>query len=423
MDYPRMFRLNQRFDAPVVKDVAGEVKNQMEAINVGSQVKGGQSVAITAGSRGIANIDVIIRTMVDVFKSLGAEPFIVPAMGSHGGGTAEGQSEILRSYGISEETMGCPLKSSMEVIKVGTVEEDYLSIPIYLDKYASEADHIVVANRVKPHTDFVGEIESGMMKMMMIGMGKHEGAKIYHRAIVNFSFDRIVRTVGRFMLSNCPILCGMATLENGYDQTAVIRAVEPENIEEEEKALLKQAKEWLAKLPFDPVDLLIVDEMGKNISGTGMDTNVIGRKHVAMNLTLEDVGGPKVTRIFVRDLTNEAKGNASGIGFADFTTHSLTDKIKFKDTYINCITAVNPKAGYVPIAMDTDREVLDAALSTIGLIEPEDAKVLRVKNTLMLKEVDASEAYLDQMEGRDDLQMVTDAKEMAFDSDGNLGVF
>lgn len=415
MPYPRMLRLRQHFETPVVEDVPAEVHRQIEQLNLSSRITPGGTVAISAGSRGIANIDLILRATVDALKALGARPFIVPAMGSHGGGTAEGQRGVLAHYGITEETMGCPVRATMEVVQVGITEDN---IPVHFDKYASEADHVVVLNRVKPHTGFSGEIESGMMKMMLIGLGKHQGAIVYHKAIVHHSFDRIVRTVGRLVLEKCPILFGLGTVENGYDQTARIAAVEPERLEEMDRELQRQAKAWMPHVPFPTGDLLIVDEMGKDISGSGMDTNVIGRKYHDHKAAEDEY--PKITRIFVRDLTPHTEGNAAGLGLSEFTTRRLVEKIDYHATYINVLTGIHPSSGSISLHYDTDREVLDAALGTIGLIEPEDARIMRIKNTLELGEVEVSEAYLKEVESREDLEILIPPREMAFDEEGNL---
>ena len=264
MEYPKMFRMRQIFDAPTLEDVETAVRDEIRRIQPGRRIKPGESVAITVGSRGVANVALIARTIAEEMKALGAEPFIVPAMGSHGGGTAEGQAEVLAHYGITGQTMGCPVRSSMEVVEVGRTD---FGMPVYFDKFASQADHVIVFNRVKPHTGFRGEIESGLFKMMLIGLGKHKGASLYHRAIVHHSFDKIVRAVGQEVLTKCRVAFGLATLENGYDQTAMVRAVRPEEFEPAEKELQKRAKAWCPKLPFRTADLLIVDEMGKDISG------------------------------------------------------------------------------------------------------------------------------------------------------------
>ncbi len=413
--YPQMFRIRQHFDAPRVDDIASTVRDEIAKINPSYVIKPGQTVAITAGSRGVANIDTVIKTIVKEMKAIGAVPYIVPAMGSHGGGTAEGQTQVLAGYGITEGTMGCPIKSSMDVVQIGVSD---FGMPIYFDKHASEADHVIVVNRVKPHTGFAGEIESGLMKMMLIGLGKHKGASVYHRAIIHHSFDKIVRLVGKVVREEMPITFGVATLENGYDETARIEAISAADFEEREKVLQAKSKEWCPSLPFDDVDLLIIDEMGKNISGSGMDTNVIGRKRNDRRAMGDET--PRVLRIFVRDLTEATHGNATGIGMAEFTTRRLVDKIDYHATYTNVITGQHVSAGAVPLHCDTDAEVLDIALESIGLIAPEDARVLWIPNTLDLGEVEASEAYLAQADIRDDLEILTGLRPLETEADGNL---
>ena len=413
--YPQMFRIRQHFDAPRVNDIAGTVRDEIVRINPSSVIKPGQTVAITAGSRGVANIDTIIKTIVEEMIAIGAAPYIVPAMGSHGGGTAEGQTQVLAEYGITEDTMGCPIKSSMDVVQIGVSD---FGMPIYFDKHASEADHVIVVNRVKPHTGFAGEIESGLMKMMLIGLGKHKGASVYHRAIIHHSFDKIVRLVGKVVREEMPITFGIATLENGYDETAFIEAIPATDFEEREKVLQAKSKEWCPSLPFDDVDLLIIDEMGKNISGSGMDTNVIGRKRNDRRAMDDET--PRVLRIFVRDLTEATHGNATGIGMAEFTTRRLVDKIDYHATYTNVITGQHVSAGAIPLHCDTDAEILDIALESIGLIASEDARVLWIPNTLDLGEVEASEAYLAQADIRNDLEILTGLRSLETEADGNL---
>jgi hypothetical protein len=339
-------------------------------------------------------------------------------MGSHGGGTAEGQLGVLERYGITEKTMGCPIKSSMDVVQIGTSD---FGMPIYFDKNASQADHVVVVNRVKPHTGFAGEIESGLMKMMLIGLGKHKGAAVYHRAIIHHSFDKIVRLVGKVVREKMPIAFGVATLENGYDETALIEAIPAADFETREKDLQAKAKLWCPSLPFEDVDLLIIDEMGKDISGAGMDTNVIGRKR--NDKRAMDGETPRVLRIFVRDLTHATHGNATGIGMAEFTTKRLVDQIDYHATYTNCITGQHVSAAAVPLHFETDREVLDIALESIGLIEPENARVVWIPNTLNLGEVEVSEAYLELVRMRDDLEILTDVRPLEVEADGNLPPF
>lgn len=413
--YPKMFRVRQKFEAPRVDDVPGTVKAELAKLELQKKVKPGQTVAITAGSRGIANIRHIIKAAVEHFQSIGAKPFIVPAMGSHGGGTAEGQRGILAGYGITEEFCGCPIKASMETIVVCQTAEGF---PVHFDKYASEADHVLVCGRVKPHTDFVGDVESGLMKMMLIGLGKHEGAKVYHRAILDYSFPQIVKSVANRVMETCPILAGLAIVENGYDETAKIAAVPADSMEARERELLVLAKKWLPKLPFDRCDILLIDELGKNISGAGVDTNVVGRKHRYHEAAPDEF--PKVRRIVIRGLTEETHGNASGIGLFEFCTTRAMKAIDERITRINCLTSGNVSACMMPVNFDTDREIIDAALPTIGLTDPPNAKILWIRNTLELAEVECSQIYWDEAQKRSDLEILSDLHDLPFDAKGDL---
>jgi len=415
MAFPRMIKVQQRFDAPQVDDIPGTVKARIEGLNLSGKVKQGDTVAVTVGSRGISNIGVITKAIVEALKELGAAPFIVPAMGSHGGGTAEGQRQIIEGYGVTEEFVGCPIRATMEVVQVGTVEG---KVPVYFDRYASEADHVVVSGRVKPHTGFVGEIESGLHKMMLIGLGKHKGATIYHQAIVHYSFDRIIRGVAQQVIDNCGVLFGLAMVENQYDETAMIDAVPPDRFAEREKELLILAKKWMPRLPFDQVDLLVIDAMGKNISGSGMDTNVVGRKYNDHAAAEKEF--PKVTRILVRGLTPETHGNAAGIGMAEYCHKRLVDGMNADATVINCITGNGPSGAAIPIHFATDTECLEKALQTVGFVEPQNAKVMRIRDTLHLGELLVSEAYEEELARRDDLSVLAPAAKMKFDVQGDL---
>jgi hypothetical protein len=303
----------------------------------------------------------------------------------------------------------------METVVVCQTDEGF---PVHFDRLAFEAEHVLVCGRVKPHTDFVGDIESGLMKMMLIGLGKHEGAKVYHRAIHDYSFGQIVRSVGRRVLEACPVRAGLAIIENGYDETAQIAGVLPQAFEAREKKLLLVARRLMPRLPFDEVDLLVIDEIGKNISGTGMDTNVIGRKHNDH----EAIEGeyPKVRRIFVRALTDETQGNATGIGLAEFCTTRLLQQMDVEKTRINCLTAGHISAAMLPFDFATDRDAIDAALPTIGLREPHDARVLWIRNTLDVREVECSAAYLDKARERSDLEVLTPLRDLPFRADGSL---
>ena len=411
MSLPRMVRLRQTFARPRVADIPRAVGEALARANL--PVKRGDTVAVGAGSRGIADIDVIVGATVRYLRDLGARPFVFPAMGSHGGGTAEGQLDVLAHYGITETTMDCPVRATMDVVQVG----EALGLPVWLDRLASEAAWIGVVNRVKPHTDFKGSIESGLFKMMTIGLGKWTGAMQYHRANVNHGYETVITAVGREMLAKARIAFGLGMVENGYDETARIEAFNAVELEQGERRLLKDAREWMARLPFSPIDVLVVEEIGKNISGSGMDTNVIGRPSNPHEPFPAD---PKILWIVALDLTDESYGNATGIGNADFTTRRLVDKIDMKPTLINCITACAPNGAKVPATYDTDREAIESALSCIGLTPPEKARVIRIKNTLMLGEIEVSEAFLPEVAKRGDLTPLGDPAVLGFDAAGTL---
>ncbi|MEK7396226.1 MAG: lactate racemase domain-containing protein [Candidatus Poribacteria bacterium] len=415
MPYPRMARIKQKFDSmPGITDIGAKVHEELKKPNIMSKIKAGQTVAITAGSRGIANMDRIIGAIVKELKDHGAKPFVIPAMGSHGNANAEGQREILLHYNITEQTMGCPILSSMETVQLGQTAD---SITVYLDKNAFSADHIVVVNRVKQHTDFSGKIESGLIKMMAIGLGKRDGASMYHKASLKFGFEKVLRGVANVVLNTGKVAFGVGVVENPYDQTAIISATSAEELIKTEEYLQEQAKRLAAKLPFDDIDVLIVDEIGKDISGLGLDTKVIGRM---MQTGEKDPEFPRITRILVLDLTPNSMGNAAGIGLADFTTKRLVDKIKYEPTYMNFITSAGPQKVRIPINFDNDRKVLDAVFDTIGMVKPEDSKVVRIKNTLRLDEVDISESLIEPAKVRDDLEIIDTANEMIFDEKDNL---
>ena len=412
--FPRMARIKQEFSGPTLGDVTGAVRETLGRLTL--PVRRGQTVALGVGSRGIVNIDVVTRAAVDHLKALGARPFVFPAMGSHGGGTADGQLSVLEHYGITEATMGCPVRATMDVVQVG----EALGLPVWLDRDAAEADWIGVVNRVKPHTDFKGEIESGLFKMMTIGLGKLRGAIQTHRANITHRYETVITEVGREMLRKARIAFGLGIVENGYDETALIRAFRPADVETGERELLRLARGWMARLPFEELDLLIVDEMGKDVSGAGMDTNVIGRHTTFFEPPFTS---PKITFIVACDLTPTTYGNATGIGNANFTTRRLADKIDWNATYINCLTACAPDGARLPPVLDTARDAIAAALSCLGLERPEDARVVRIKNTLRLAEVDVSEPCLAEVAKRDHLARVTDPAPLAFAPDGALPPF
>jgi hypothetical protein len=415
MQLPRMFRLRQRLDGPSVTEIAGEVEQQLAVLRLNDHIKPGETIAVTAGSRGIANIVTILRATVEHVRRLGAVPFLVPAMGSHGGATAEGQVALLARYGITPESVGCEIRSSMETVTVGMTP---FGFPVHFDKHAHSADHVFVVNRIKPHTRFAGDIESGLHKMLLIGLGKFEGAKLYHRAIVEHSFDEILRAVAGHVLQTCRVAGGLAILENALDETARIVAVRTEEFAAREAELLREARSLLPRLPFRECDLLIIDEIGKDISGAGMDTNVVGRKFDDKKATERDDTNCK--RIFVRGLSAATGGNATGIGIADFTNERTVARIDRRTTNINCVTGSHPTAAAIPIAFDTDRECIDAALQTLGLIDPPDAKIIHIANTLHLSQLWTSEAYLNDARNLPSAEVASDPAPLRFDEQGNL---
>jgi Lactate racemase N-terminal domain len=412
---PQIFRVRQEFPRIRVDDVDAEVRQQLGGLKLEEQVKPGQSVAITAGSRGITNIHRIVRAAVRFFQSLGAKPFIVPSMGSHAGATAAGQQAMIESFGITEEFCGCPIRASMETVVVCQTPQGF---PLYFDRHAFQADHVLVCGRVKPHTDFNGEIESGLMKMMLIGLGNHDGAKIYHRAFQDYSFEEIIKSVGPIVIARCPILAGLTIIENGYEETARIDAVTPADFLSREKELLKIARELLPGLPFERLDLLVVDEIGKNISGMGMDTNVVGRKFNEAAALPEEF--PKVRRIAVRGLTEATHGNALGIGCADYCTKRLIEGIDFAAMAVNCITSARLAAGQLPLSFETDRQMIDAALSTVGLTEPPNSRIAWIRNTRELLELECSAVLLAEMQSHEHVEVLTGLRDFPFEESGNL---
>lgn len=414
MAFPRMFRIRQEFERSIIADVDAETSSQLQQLNLTPQVLPGQTVAITVGSRGIANIAKITKSVVEHVKTLGGIPIIIPAMGSHGGATAEGQRQLIENYGVTEEYLGCEIQSSMETVIVAETSQ---GIPVHFDKNAFAADHLIVMGRVKPHTGFVGDVESGLHKMMLIGLGKHAGALMYHRAIKNYSFGEIIQSVAEVVLKKCKVLAGVAIVENAYDETALIEAIPPHKFNERECELLKQAVAWMPKLPFPEADLLIIDQIGKNISGTGMDTNIIGRKYNDHVATEKDNSNCK--RIFVRGLTPETKGNATGIGIAEFTLQRCVDQINVESTKINCITSSHPTGAMIPCVYENDKAAIEDALKTIGLTEPEDAKIMHIKDTLHLAELEISEAYM-RGSNENQFEIIKENQSLDFDSENML---
>ena len=414
MNFNPMVAIRQRFNTAPLVDIPGTIAAEFSRCEAASKILAGQSVAVTAGSRGINNIDTITRAIVDELKKLGARPYIVPAMGSHGGGTAEGQSDLLEHLGISEATMEAPIRSSMDVVPLGSTDD---GVPVYIDRYASEADHIIVVNRVKPHTDFEGINESGMLKMLAIGLGKQQAADGYHNIFIKRGHFPVLASAARFIIEKCPITYGIGIIEDQRDETAAIRMIPRENIEAEERTLLEQAKAFLPRIPFEQCDLLIVDELGKTYSGTGMDQNVIARTVVPYHVV---PASPDITRIFVRDMSEASGGNALGIGNADFTTRRLVDKIDRDITYMNTFTSSCPEMIRIPAYYDTDYEVLKACYTTLPIERIEDARVVHISNTLNLETMCISNTLVPEARQREDLEILGRPSPLSFDEAGNL---
>jgi hypothetical protein len=401
-------------DCPRIDDVRAETLRRLDRLGSGRLVKRGERIAVTAGSRGIWRIDVILRAVVDRLKELGARPFIVPAMGSHAGGTAKGQKDFIASYGVTEKAMGCPIRSSMATVRLGKTASGVVS---YCDRNAYEADGIVVVNRVKPHTGFSWTFGSGLLKMLAIGLGKHKGAENVHQRGVDIGYGEAIRDGGLLALSKLRIRFGVAVVENARGETALIEGVLPRNFESTDRRLLVKARRLMGRLPGDFIHLLIVDRMGKNISGTGMDPNVIGRGMQQEKVRL-DV--PKIYRLFVRDLTGETHGNAIGIGFADFTTDRLVRKIDVKATWTNVLASVAPWEARVPIHYPSDREAIVEALKTAGTTPGELMRIVRIRDTEHIDTMWVSESMLRAIRADRRIVRAGKPRPMLFDARGNL---
>ncbi|MBS3969820.1 MAG: DUF2088 domain-containing protein [Clostridia bacterium] len=411
-EIPRMYRIKQNFNVK-------RIENVEEAIADGiSQYKElffpGAKIGIAVGSRGIYQIPKMVKAAVAEVKKHGAIPHIIPAMGSHGGATAEGQEEYLKGYGITEETVGAPVLSSMEVEQVGTLEPE--GMPVYCDKIALAMDGLIMLNRIKPHTDFHDITESGLLKQMAIGFGNHIGALAIHEFGI-YGLAKLIPRAARVIMEKAPILLGIAVLENAEDTTAIIEVLPKDKIEEREKELIIEAKKLMPSLPFRNADVLVVQKMGKNISGVGMDSNITGRILVRGQEESDDLF---IYRIVCLDLTEESHHNALGIGLADVITRRLYEKVDLETTYANVICSGFLERGFIPIIQNSDRDAILTALSCCNRkVTMEDARVALIKNTLEVKEILVSEALLEQVKERDYVEVLGEEK-LEFDPEGNL---
>lgn len=413
MTFPPIARVRQTFHQPTVADVPGAVIRAVLESRIAARVRPGGSIAVTVGSRGIAGIDRIAKATVDALRSLDFAPFLVAAMGSHGGGTADGQRAMLAEFGITESAIGCPIRSEMDTVVLGT---NAFGLPIHFDANAARADGIVLLNRIKPHTSFTGRYESGLLKMLTIGLGKRQGAAQVHKLGLP-GLKRMLPEVGAFLLEKTPVALGLAILENAEERMAKIVAVEPEEILEAEPRLLDEARDLMGRLPFDQIDVLIVGELGKNYSGTGLDPNVIGRQRVE---TMPDLPRPVVTRLVVLDVSAETRGNALGIGLADLTTERLTRAIDPTPMRVNSFTSNFLTRARVPLALPTDRDAIAASLDTCWRTEWSEARIVMIPNTLELSTLWVSAPLASEVEAHPQLELDTPFRAIPFRSDGTL---
>ena len=410
---PRMVNVRQKFDGAHLGDIAASVVKEFQRPEVRAQVKSGQVIAVGCGSRGVANIATITKCVIRELLALGAKPFIFPAMGSHGAATAEGQKKVLEGYGITEASMGVPVKATMDTVIVGNLDD---ATPVHMDLHAAEADGIVVINRVKPHTAFRGATESGVTKMLSIGIGKITGAATYHQHGMD-TFPTLLPKVRDVNIAKRNVLLGVGIVENAHDQTALIEIMPANQIAAREPVLQEMAKRLMPRLFFDEIDVLIIDEMGKNISGAGFDPNITGRNRRAVKWNF----GPKVKKIAVLGLTHETHGNATGLGGADIITMRLFKEIDIPSTYANIITSMNLDGGAIPIVMNTEREAIQLAVKTVVRVKPENCRIVRIRNTLELAQIQVSEPLLAEVRARPEhFQIASPAAAFTFDAAGRL---
>ncbi len=410
---PGIARVRRSCRQPEVDDVARATAEAIHASRLAGRVAPGSRLAITVGSRGIAQVGRIARAAVETVRSLGFDPFVVAAMGSHGGGTAAGQRALLAELGVTEASLGCPIRSDMDTVVLGT---NSFGLPIHFDRNALEADGILLLNRIKPHTSFTGRYESGLLKMLSVGLGKRAGAAQVHKLGLP-GLTRLVPEVGGFLLRRTPVVLGVAILENAREHTARIVAVEPEEIPDVEPRLLDEARSLMARLPFDQIDALVVGELGKNYSGTGLDPNVIGRQRVE---TMPDLPRPVITRLAVLDVAVESRGNALGIGLADLTTQRLVSRIDPTPMRVNSLTSNFLTRARIPLALPSDRDVIAACLDTCWRSERNQARMVLIPNTLELTSLWVTPALAAEVEAHPELNRETEFLPIPFDDRDNL---
>jgi len=408
-------KVRQHLPGYKLPDIVAEIRRQLSEAELGTHLKPGSTVAIGVGSRGIANIDLIVRELVGWWKEQGMQPFLFPAMGSHGAASAHGQAAVLAKYGMTESSMGCPVRSSLAVVNLGRTPE---GIDVVMDRTAHSASGVMLCGRVKWHTDFAGKLESGLFKMMAIGLGKFEGAQRYHAYAHQFGLEAVIRSVGRRVLATGKILGGLAILEDGYHQTARLEAVRVEQMEQREEELLELVKSWMPRIPVKALDLLIVDELGKNWSGSGMDPKVINRTiHGALNPW---PFAPVVGRVVVRDLHPLSYGNAIGLGMADVVHRRVVRKMKRQPTYVNGITSGALASLRIPVTFPTDRDCIEAIWRTTGKQDPSDLAMGWIRNTQDLTVMAFTENMRDELAADPRIEIFSDPHELEFDARGDL---
>lgn len=408
---PRMARVRQRFSDAALSDVPAAVRNELRQPEISSRIKSGMSVALAVGSRGMDKLLPLVAATVEELKLQGATPFIVPAMGSHGGATAEGQVALLAGLGITEESVGCEIRSSMETVQLGSLAN---GLPVLMDKLAMQADGIVPINRVKPHTGFSAELESGLAKMISIGLGNHCGAESCHAQGYGRMGENVLETA-RIKLGATPIIFGLATVENAYDKVSEIVALPAEKILEKERELLLRAKKNMPRILFSPLDVLVIDNMGKEFSGTGTDPNITGRAPTPYVRVAQ-----QTTRMAILNLSDKSNGNSAGVGLADVITRRLYDKINFEAMYINHLTTTSLEGGRIPVIMGTDKEALQAVVKTCNVLETSTIRMVHIPNTLQIGEIRISEGLLSEAEANPDISIAGELEDWHFDAEGNL---
>lgn len=418
MNQIRLVKIRQRFEAPMVPDLAEKVRDEVGLLLQRYRLESGSRVAITAGSRGINDAVEVYQAAVELLKEEGHQPFLFSSMGSHGRGTADGQRDLLKSLGVTEEKIGAPVLCSADVVQLGETEGPLAGLPVYVSKEAAEADGLIAINRVKPHTSFHGPYESGLMKMLAVGMGRDKGASMVHRLGWS-SMVESIESIGSAVLEQLPVIGGLAIIENAHEETALLKGLPGPEIPEGETQLLELARDYMPFLPVDQLDLCVVLEMGKNYSGTGMDTNVIGRLRLQ---GIPDLPNPAIQYLAVLDLSEASHGNATGIGLADFTTERLVKKIDYEATYLNCLTSGGPVRAAVPMTLPTDEALFEAAWRALKPESISEVRLLIVNNTLHLEELWVAEALLKEVSDREGIEVVGEPLPLEFDSKGQIVV-